>query len=66
MIEDDFDHSYTYKTFLETVVPMYAKAFVSIGVQSGDPVIIALPNVIAVQAAKFALIDKLRLKNDVR
>lgn len=55
MIEDDFGHKYTYHDFLYELVPMYAKAFVNYGVKAGDPVVIALPNVIAVQAAKFAL-----------
>jgi len=55
MIEDDFGHKYTYHDFLYKLVPMYAKAFVNYGVKAGDPVVIALPNVIAVQAAKFAL-----------
>ena len=57
MIEDDFGHRYTYKTFLDEIVPKYAKALVNFGVKTGEPVIIALPNLIAVQAAKFALVD---------
>lgn len=55
MIEDDFGHKYTYHDFLYKLVPEYAKAFANYGVKAGDPVVIALPNVIAVQAAKFAL-----------
>ena len=55
MIEDDFGHKYTYHDFLYKLVPEYAKAFVNYGVKAGDPVVIALPNVVAVQAAKFAL-----------
>lgn len=55
MIQDDFGHKYTYHDFLYKLVPQYAKAFVNCGVKAGDPVVIALPNVIAVQAAKFAL-----------
>ena len=55
MIEDDFGHKYTYHDFLYKLVPQYAKAFVNYGVKAGDPVVIAMPNVIAVQAAKFAL-----------
>lgn len=55
MIEDDFGHKYTYNDFLYKLVPEYAKAFANYGVKAGDPVVIAMPNVIAVQAAKFAL-----------
>ena len=55
MLEDDFGHKYTYNDFLYKLVPEYARAFKNYGVKAGDPVVIALPNVIAVQAAKFAL-----------
>lgn len=55
MIEDDFGHKYTYKEFLYELVPQYAKAFKNYGVKPNEPVVIALPNVIATQAAKFAL-----------
>lgn len=55
MLEDDFGHKYTYNQFLYELVPMYAKAFKNYGVEAGDPVVIALPNVIATQAAKYAL-----------
>lgn len=55
IIVDDFGHKYTYADFLNVLVPQYAKAFINCGVSSGEPVVIALPNVVALQAAKFAL-----------
>ena len=55
MIMDDFGHKITYKDFFEKMVPKYAKAFANYGVKEGDPVVIAIPNLIAFQAAKFAL-----------
>lgn len=55
ILEDDFGHKYTFDYFLNTLVPQYAKAFKNYGVQPGEPVVIALPNVVATQAAKFAL-----------
>ena len=55
ILVDDFGHKYTYSGFLNSLVPQYARAFVNCGVTAGEPVVIALPNVIAVQAAKFAL-----------
>ena len=55
MLKDGFGHSYTYDQFLNNLVPLYAKAFKNYGVEDGEPVVIALPNVVAAVAAKFAL-----------
>lgn len=57
MLLDEYGHSYTYNEFLTRLVPQYAKAFINYGVKEGDPVVIALPNLIATVAAKFALND---------
>lgn len=55
MIDDNYGNKITYKEFFNKYVPMYAKAFTANGVKEGDCVIIALPNILATQAAKFAL-----------
>ena len=55
MVKDEFGHSYTYDEFLNNLVPVYAKAFKNLNVEAGDPVVIALPNLIATLAAKYAL-----------
>lgn len=57
LIEDDYGHKVTYREFIEELIPKYAKALANYGVKKGDLVVIALPNVIAYQAAKFAAND---------
>ena len=57
MVKDEFGHSYTYDEFLNNLVPVYAKAFKNLNVEAGEPVVIALPNLIATLAAKYALND---------